>query len=260
MGMLKISRKGWLILAATAAAIVEVAVGVLISRTLALCLLFIFVPLLGVAYYKVFRTKEDIASSDVREFQYRVEKRKTYLPQLQESLEALLDKQYELTSKAGQLSLEEYRDKFLKLSLKYRIIRIMTSGLVGKLVRKFVMKDEKEIILMALRQENFIKNNLYIRGLEQKDDYQKLWREYNKWYSKTQEKSLRGFIASLIKNEKLLSSTSSMAHVARREITKSPRILASLCKWEAIVRNLVEYQHRMVNDEFRELLEDGKPD
>jgi hypothetical protein len=258
--MPKLSRKGWLVIATIAIAIVEVAVGELISRTVALWLLFVFIPLLGLAFYKVSRTREDITSSDVREFRHRVERRKDYLPQLRQALQALLDKQYELTNTAGRLSLEEYRDKFLKLSSKYKVIRIMTSGLVGKLVRKFVMKDEKEIILMALRQENFIRNNLYIRGLEQKEDYQKLWREYNKWYSRTPEKSLRNLVAHLVKREKELSSVSSMAQVSRREITKSPRILAWLYRLEAVSQNLVEIQRKMVNDEFKELLEDGKSD
>lgn len=214
------------------------------------------VVLIVVLILGVFRAKGDIRPSDVREFQYRIERRKAYLPHLQQALEALLNKQYELTNKAGQVSLEEYRDKFLKLSLKYRIL---SSSLMRKLAYK-PARDEKWIILMALRQENFIKNNLYIRELEQKEDYQILWREYNKWYSTTQEKPLRGLIASLIKREKQFSSASSMAQVARREITKSPRILAWLYKSEAMLQRLVEIQHKMVNDEFKELLEDGKPD
>ena len=254
--MPRLSRKGWLIITAIAIAIVEVAVGELISRTIALWLLIIFIPLLGFAFYKAFRAKEDITPSDVREFQYRVQKRKTYLPQLHEALEALLDKQYELANKAGQISLEEYRDKFLKLSLKYRI---MTSGLVGKLVKKFV-KDEKMIILMALRQENLIRNNLYILELEEKDDYQKLWREYNKWYSKTYERDIRRFVATLVRLTKQLCSVSAMAHVARREFTRNPRNLIKIYKREALLKTIVEYQHKLVNDEFRELLEDGKPD
>jgi hypothetical protein len=59
--MPKLSKKGWLILAAIAAAIVEGAVGVLISRTLALCLLFIFVPHLLASRLSESRTTKEEA-------------------------------------------------------------------------------------------------------------------------------------------------------------------------------------------------------
>ena len=186
-------KKVWLAIFLATLAAMEAAVGVLISPFAAIVLLMVSIPLAIMAYSRLMKTK-DIASSDIREFQYRVKKRKAYLPQLQQALEALLDKQYEMADKAGQLSLDEYRDKFLKRSLRYKI---MTNGLVGKLGRKFV-KNEKMIILMALRQENLIKNNLYILELEGKDDYQKLWREYNKWYSKTYERDIRSLVAALV--------------------------------------------------------------
>lgn len=258
--MPKLSKRDWLILVAIALAGVEVVVGVLISHTVALVLLPIFLLLLVLTYYKAVRAKDDITSSDVREFQHRAKRRKSYLPSLQEALEALLDKQHELTTKAGQMSLEEYRDRFLKHSLRYKLIRIMVSGRVGRMFGRFALKDEKEIILMALRQENFVKNNLYVRELEQKEDYQKLWREYNKWYSKTYETPLRILVAILVRLERQLSSTSAMVEVARRETAKSPTILALLYKSEAKLKDTVETQRKLVNDEFRELLEDVKPD
>ena len=225
--------------------------GVLISPTAAVWLLVVAIPLGVFAYWKVIRTK-DVTSSDVREFQHRIKKRKKYLPQLQQALDDLLNKQYELADKAGQLSLYDYRHKYLKLSTRYRI---MTSGFIGKLTKR-LLKDERMIILTALKQENLIKKNPYILELEAKDDYKILWREYSKWYSKTHEKPLRSLVARLVNMARLFSSVSSVAQVARQEFTRKPKNLVSIYEKEATLKKLLEYQRKLVNDEFRELLKD----
>jgi len=247
------SKKAWLIVGTVAVLAVEAAVGTLISPTVALWLLVIFVPLGALAYLKVIKAK-DITPIEVREFQHKIRKRKTYLPQLQQALDALLQKQYELADEAGKLSLYDYRDKYLKLSTRYRI---MTSGIVGKLAKRW-LKDEKMIILTALKQDNLIKKNPYILELEAKDDYKELWREYNKWYSKTYERPLRSLVAKLIEMARTFSSVSAIAQVARREFIRKPRNLVAIYNKEAMLKRLLEYQHKQVNDEFRELLEDGK--
>ncbi len=248
------SNKVWLIIATIAVLVAEAAVGTLISPEVALWLLVIVVPLGAFAYWRVFKTKV-ITSSEVRDFQYRINQRKKYLPQLKRALDELIDRQYELADEAGKLSLFEYRDRYLKRSFKYKL---MTDSPVSKLINKMI-KDEKMVILTALKYENLIKNNPYVLELEARDDYKRLWRRYSKWYSVTYEKPLRGIISRLLKLARQSSSISAIAQVARREFTRNPKNLINIYKNEARLRALVEYSRKLVNDEFRELLEDGKP-
>jgi hypothetical protein len=189
-----------------------------------------------------------------------VEHRESYLPQLKNTIDAILIRKRELAIEAGKLSLEQYYDKYLKLNKTFKVVyKVLKDNPNDKTARR------KVAIITSLQMKNFGMNNVYLLELEDKDNNGiiQLQKDYDNLYSKNTDKLLAKELRLLFKKyAKWAYSGLALVELAKNNGLpyKDPKYIAAFYDKPRILEDMLRKQHQSVNKRFDELLIEGVQD
>lgn len=191
----------------------------------------------------------------------RKKERKEYLPQLQDTTGKMIVRMKELATIAGQLPLETYFDKYLKLNKMYPYIYRTLKRQKDEVVRR------KVATIVSLHSLNFGMNNVYLSELQDKDDKAgigmiPLQKEYNEYYPRNRDKKLSAELDILFKYAKWFYSCYALAELAKNSDfpLKAPKYISPFYDKPKKLEAKLLKQQRKVNDRFSDLLREGVPD
>ena len=124
--------------------------------------------------------------AESKEIEARIEEKKEYLPDLKDTIDIMIEKSSELIIEASQLSLNEYRDRYLKFTWQYIACKLAWGH------------NESLAITNALAGIGFVSDNLYYDLLkESNQEYQQLHSKYSSLYSRVYDKRLKKTLSQL---------------------------------------------------------------
>jgi len=190
--------------------------------------------------------------------QDRIKQRKRYLPQLKDTTDKMLIRMRELAVVAGQLPLEQYYDRYLKLNKTYqRVYRLLALTHKDEIVRR------KVAIVVALHYLKMSINNVYQSELEDTDTTMiSLMKDYNTYRPRNKDKKLSKGLDILFKDAKRFYSCLALAELAKNNDFpfKSPKYVSSFYDKPRKLEAILGKRHNIVNERFDELLSEGVPD
>ena len=180
------------------------------------------------------------------------------MPQLRDVVDKMLIRMDELTVISGQIPLEQYYDKYLKLNKTFNLVyRVLSESHRDLQVRR------KVAIIVALHSKNFFMNNICLSELESQDSTMtSLKNDYDIYYSRNKDKTLSNELTRLFRKAKWYYSIRALVELAQNNDfpLKDPKYIAKFYdkpkKNEAWLRG----QRQTVNKRFDELLTEGMPD
>jgi hypothetical protein len=179
----------------------------------------------------------------------RIEHRKGYLPQLQDSIDRIILRKKELEIEASKTKLSIYYDLYIKNhhDRKYRFYR------------KVLPKD-MTIITMLVGQK-FSRNNPYLSRLEEEDEQlHMLYAQYEPLYTQNNDRILRKNIRKLWTQVQKTYSLKSMVSRLRDNGGIKSKYISRLYEVEPIEDERLYKAITKVKNRIDELLNKGVPD
>lgn len=179
----------------------------------------------------------------------RIEHRKAYLPQLQDSIEKILIQQKKLAIEAGETGLNTYYDLYIKghHDIRYRFYRRLL--------------PENLAITEMLLEQKFGRHNPYLRKLEEMDkELPALYAQYETFYTRNSDRTLRGYIRKLWVQTYKTYSVKSMVSITRNKAGLNSKYISQLYNAEPKEDERLYTAIIRVKNRIEELLRTGVPD
>lgn len=204
----------------------------------------------GLILYVIGIFKKDIG---YREWQIIVEDRKGYLPLFRSVVDKMVIRYGELSVIAGQLPLETYYDKYLKLNNTFK-------QEYSKLSKRDDVVRRKLAIIVSLFKKGFYKKNTYLSELVVNDAIMtSLNTDYSAFISRINDKKLKSNLDLLMITMMQINSAKSISEMAKNAQLplKDAKFYNTLYDKPKTLENWGNRVHSWVNDRFEILLNGG---
>jgi len=179
-----------------------------------------------------------------------VEDRETYLPILQDTVDKMLARKYELAIQAGRQPLEDYYDRYLSRNKAY-----------DKAYKNITNADEsirrKVVIIVALKNQRFHKYNPYLSELEHspKDPLYEYQTTCDNLISRCGDRGLSRAINNLFKTANQYHSVLALAEIGLGSglHLKASKYYKVLYQKPQLLKPFITFYHNTVNKKIESL-------